>query len=65
MKFIIIRRVIHSIFGHPYDGSTLTEKLTSEKHEWSSKDNVYTVNIMKCKCGLTFHDIGCEGRERK
>lgn len=58
----MILKLIHIIFGHPYEGSEHVDKLRSEKHPHSDSEWVYTVNVRKCKCGLHFHDAGVESR---
>jgi len=52
------------IFGHTYKGSKMLDKLVTENHHSNSKDYIYTINVMECKCGLSYLDAGMETRDR-
>lgn len=56
-------RVWHVLFGHDHRASTLVDKLRSEKHPQNDKDFIYTVNVMRCRCGLHHLDAGMEFRD--
>jgi hypothetical protein len=57
-------RLWHSIDGHPYDKSIRLDKLQTEKHPHSDNEMIFTINIMKCECGLTWLDTGLEYRDK-
>ena len=58
------KRMWHMRTKHPFDNSTLIEKLRCEAHPDNTKQLVYTVNVRQCNdCGLIFHDKGFEYRE--
>ena len=59
------KRAGHIKNGHPFEKSTLIEKIESKDHPENDWDYVYMVNIRKCDdCGLIFHDCGMEYRHR-
>jgi len=60
-----LKRTWHILTNHDIGNSLTLDKITSENHPHSNKEMVYTVNIMKCTCGLTWLDCGLEYRKIK
>lgn len=56
-------RAWHVLFGHEHVGATMIDKLRSNKHPQNDATFIYTVNVMRCRCGLHFLDDGMEFRD--
>jgi hypothetical protein len=53
----------HIKYGHGVDNSLRIDKLRSELHPHTSREFIFTINLMLCnECGLIWLDSGLEFR---